>query len=692
FEAKTVAALAEVASWAGAADVVVLEELPGGGVGEMPATPIVSWLLERGGEFDRMSQSALLTAPPELRELEPLIGTFQAVIDRHDMLRAQLIVAPERSHLEVRPVGSVSARDLIRRVSVPEAPGTRAFAAAVVAELDAALDRLDPAAGVMMQVVWFDAGDEGGRLLVVAHHLVVDGVSWRILVPDLAVAWAQLSAGQEPLLEPVGTSMRRWAHGLVEEAANRVGELDLWQRILDCEDPLVGSRPLDPDIDVNATVGRITVQLPAEVSEAVLTALPDTFRGSVNDGLLTALAMAVTRWRRSHSTAAQGRRIDGTLVSLEGHGREDPVVPGAALGRTVAGFTAMFPVRLDLAGIDLDDAFAGGPAAGAAMKAVKEQLLAIPDHGMGYGMLRYLDQDTAPLLAARSLPQISFNYLGRFAADLSEGGAGVGWTPTGEVDMDRAQDLDTPVTSAIDVNAVTTAVDDRPQLRATWAYAAGVLEAGEVRELAELWTQALTALTTYASRPDAGGLTPSDLDLVDLDQDAIDRIEARFPDLTDIWSLSPLQSGLLFHALLAHDSIDSYTVQMTIELRGAVASRLRVAGQALLDRHANLRASFVYDEDGTPLQVIHGHAELPWVDIDLTVLDDERREAEIARILDQDRVRGFDMVIAPLLRFMFIRTGPDTQRLIVTNHHILLDGWSMPLLIRDLLTLYATEG
>ncbi|ELB94764.1 non-ribosomal peptide synthetase, partial [Rhodococcus wratislaviensis IFP 2016] len=692
FEAKTVAGLAAVASWVGAADIVVLDELPGGGVGDMPTTPITKWLLERGGEFNRMSQSALLTAPPNLRELEPLIATFQAVLDRHDMLRAQLIVSAEDSHLAVRPVGAVDAQDLIRRVAVSTAPGTRAFAATVIAELDAALDRLDPAAGVMVQVVWFDAGESGGRLLVVAHHLVVDGVSWRILVPDLATAWAQISAGQEPVLEQVGTSMRRWAHGLVDEAANRAGELDLWQRILDCEDPLVGSRPLDPDIDVNATVGRVTVQLPAEVSEAVLTALPEAIHGSVNDGLLTALAMAVTQWRRSRGHTLHGRSVEGTLVSLEGHGREDQVVPGADLGRTVGWFTAMFPVRLDLSGIDLDDAFAGGKAAGSAIKAIKEQLLAIPDHGMGYGMLRYLNADTGPLLAARSLPQISFNYLGRFAADLSEAATRAGWTPTGEVDMDRAQDLDTPVTSAIDVNAVTTEVDDRPQLRATWAYAAGVLTVAEVRELAELWVRALTALTTYAARPDAGGVTPSDLELVSLDQDAIDRIESRFPALSDIWSLSPLQSGLLFHALLADQTIDSYTVQVTLELRGAVPSRMRVAGQALLDRHANLRASFVYDEGGTPVQAIHGYAELPWTEIDLSGLDAESREAEIVRLLDADRRRGFDMATPPLLRFMLIQIGGDEQRLIVTNHHILLDGWSMPLLIRDLLTLYATEG
>lgn len=321
----------------------------------MPTTPITKWLLERGGEFNRMSQSALLTAPPNLRELEPLIATFQAVLDRHDMLRAQLIVSAEDSHLAVRPVGAVDAQDLIRRVAVSTAPGTRAFAATVIAELDAALDRLDPAAGVMVQVVWFDAGESGGRLLVVAHHLVVDGVSWRILVPDLALACAQVLSGEPPTLPGIGTSMRRWAHALTDVAQepSRTAELDLWRRMLDTPDPPLGSRPLTA---TDIQTSDVEVRVPVEVTEALLTTLPQAFHGSVGDGLLTALALALVRWRR-----ARGIESSGALVNLEGHGREEQVVPGADLARTVGWFTTIFPVGLDLSGVDVDDAFAAGP-------------------------------------------------------------------------------------------------------------------------------------------------------------------------------------------------------------------------------------------------------------------------------------------------------------------------------------------
>ena len=235
---------------------------------------------------------------------------------------------------------------------------------------------------------------------LVAHHLVVDGVSWRILVPDLALAYAGAD------LAPVATSMRRWAHGLVEEAESRRSEVPTWRAILDGPDPLLGERALDSAVDVADTQGRFDVRVPADVAEAVLTTLAERYHGGANDGLLTALAMAVTRWR-----ADRGVHTAATLLSLEGHGREETAFPGADLGRTVGWFTSLFPVRLDLAGVDLDDAFAGGHHAGAAVKRVKEQLSAIPDHGIGFGQLRYLagELDGAPT------PQIGFNYLGRTA-------------------------------------------------------------------------------------------------------------------------------------------------------------------------------------------------------------------------------------------------------------------------------------
>lgn len=156
-------------------------------------------------------------------------------------------------------------------------------------------------------------------------------------------------------------------------------------------------------------------------------------------------------------------------------------------------FTSIFPVRLDLTGVDVDDAFAGGPAAAVALKAVKEQLHAIPDHGIGFGLLRYLNPETALPLSALPSPQLSFNYLGRLGAASSGDGD---WTPISEAGLAEAAHTGLPVPAAVDVNARTTDSGAGPELAATWAFPLGVLTTADVGELAQLWVSALAALTT----------------------------------------------------------------------------------------------------------------------------------------------------------------------------------------------------
>ncbi|MGB3371647.1 MAG: amino acid adenylation domain-containing protein, partial [Rhodococcus sp. (in: high G+C Gram-positive bacteria)] len=686
FERKTVAALAEVALAADSASVAVLDELPGGGVGEVPLTPITRWMIDRTQVFDRHTQTALLSMPSGI-DRSALEGTVQAVLDHHDMLRARLRHHDAAWTMDVQPVGSVAAAAVLHRVTVDSTTGDK-FSSLAAAELDRAAARLDPASGAMIQFVWFASETDSGRLLIVAHHLVVDGVSWRVLVPDLATAWSQINAGDEAALLPVGTSMRRWAHGLVETAESRRRELSMWEDTLSGSDPLVGSRPLDPTVDVYSTVDRVEVELPADVTEALLTTVPEKFHGSVNDGLMAGLALAIGAWRR-----ANGVDTEDSLVSLEAHGREDHVVPGADLSRTIGWFTTIYPVRIDLRGIDLDDALAGGPAAGALVKAVKERLLGVPDHGIGYGMLRYLDADSSDVLAQYSAPQISFNYLGRYSAGIPENLRGVGWLPVEDDEIGDVQNQDLPVSAALDINAVTTTGRDGDALKATFAYPTGVLRREDIEELAELWVSALTALTRHIHDPSAGGFTPSDLDLVALDQKSIDDVERRYPALVDIWSMSPLQSGMLFHAELSDQTVDAYVVQLVMALTGSVdKARLRRAAQALLDRHSNLRTAFVHDLEGESIQVVERDVDVPWHDIDLTSFNETDTADELERIMAADRATRFNMAVAPLLRFTFIEVGDADWRVVLTNHHILIDGWSTPLIIRELLTLYATDA
>ncbi|WP_378732882.1 amino acid adenylation domain-containing protein [Nocardia brasiliensis] len=657
FERKTVAALAAVATEVPAR---VVHELPGGGVGAVELTPIVHAMLEQGDSWQRFGQAVLVGLPAGF-DRGRLVAAVQVLVDHHDLLRSSLRHAPDGWEWVVAERGSVDASALVDVVAAgPDSDETRERA------LRRAADLLDPAAGVVARFVLIERNEAEPVLWLVLHHLVVDGVSWRILLPDLA------TAAMGGTLAPVGTSFRRWAHGQAEQVPGRVPELPLWQRILATPDPALGADTLDPAVDVVATMAHRRTVIAPDIANTVLTTAPDRFHCSADDVLLAALTMAVGRWR--DRTAA--------LFTLEGHGRTEAILPGADVARTVGWFTSVYPVAVDLTGIDLADAFAGGVAAGTAIKTTKEQLRTVPDKGIGFGMLRYLDTETAAALADAPTPQISFNYLGRASTGAETGP----WLPQR---FAATQDDRAPLAAAVDINAVLTDTG----LEVTWAYASRLLDAEDVDQLARLWAAALSALAAHAESASSGGRTPSDFDLVPVTQQQIDAWERDYPNLADVWPLSPLQYGLLFHALYDSDTADGYTVQSLLTLAGTVdATRLRTAAAALVARHENLRVAFVETDDG-PRQLVLADAEISWQDVDLTDISDPAlRQRELDRLIALDARTRFELTRPPLVRFTLIRTTADTYRLVLTNHHLVLDGWSTPLLVRELLTLYVTSG
>ena len=652
FEHQSVEALAAAASVVQATDAA-----PGadsGGVGRLPLSPIMHWLLERGGSIRGFSQSMLLEVGAKLTE-EQLVGVLQALLDHHDALRLRLVGASdsvERS-LEIPGPGTIKAAGCVRRVEVSGLDeGGRL--ACMVEQAQGAQARLEPEAGLMLQAVWFDAGPEqAGRLLLTIHHLAVDGVSWRILVPELAAAFEAISAGRRPELEPCGTSFRHWAQRLWAAAreAGRLEELTYWKATLSEPDPLLSDQPLEPK--EGTSVRHLTLRLPADVTVSLLTTVPAAFHGRVNDVLLTALVVAVAAWRRRR---AQGKGSNAVLIDLESHGREEELFEGLDLTRTVGWFTSLFPVWLDAGGLDLEEALRGGAALGEALKRIKEQLRRVPGGGLGYGLLRYLNPETAPALSGLASPQIGFNYLGRFGGSEA---AGWGIAPeAGAVLGLSGSDSDLPPAHGLEVNAVTLEERDGPQLSATWSWPGALLSEEAVSDLARGWFEALEALVRHTAEPGAGGHTPSDLPLVSVSQAEIDRLEADYPKFEDVLPLSPLQEGLLFHALYDTQGPDLYTVQVVLGLEGPLDSdALRVAAEALLERHANLRASFVHDGLSRPVQVIMPEVVLPWCEVDLSGLGPAQSEERLAQLLAQERSLRFELGRGPLIRFSLIRLG-----------------------------------
>ncbi|MDA5280825.1 non-ribosomal peptide synthetase [Streptomyces sp. Isolate_45] len=672
FEHRTVARLAALAV-AGRPAPAVADD----GTGPVPLTPIMHWQQAQGGPVDRFNQTMTVPVPAGLDE-DRVRTAVQALLDRHDALRLRLTDGAHGWELDVTAPGSVRAQDCVLRA----APGDDDAAAAHVR---AAMERLAPAEGRMVQAVWFDAGpDTEGRLALVVHHLAVDGVSWRILLPDLGAAFSALLAGAPVRLDPVGTSFRRWSRELTKEARSeaRAGELDLWRSVLSTDDPLLAGRRTDPARDVVGVARQLSVTLPAAVTESLLGRVPTLFRAGPDEAMLTALALAVARWRRERG------RGDGSavLVGLEGHGREE-IADGLDLSRTVGWFTSLHPVAVDPGTAPQDEPWSGGPALGAALKAVKEQLRAVPDKGIGYGLLRHLNPLTGPELAGYEEPQIGFNYLGRLGrADADD----VARADTVRVrDLTGAADGAMPLAYTLELNAAAVEHPDGQRLVASWTWSGELLAEAEVREIAGLWFEALEALAAHAARPDAGGLTPSDLPLVTVSQGEIEQLEAAPTGLADLLPLSPLQEGLHFLGSFDESASDVYTIQSVLELHGPVeAAVLHRAARGLLRRHDNLRAHFVEGAAGRTLQVVPVQAELPWSEVDFSDLGEEEAAERVDALLAEDRALRFDLSRPPLVRCTLIRLGGDRHRFVLTVHHIAVDGWSMPLLVRDLFQLY----
>ncbi|MGI5373422.1 amino acid adenylation domain-containing protein [Streptomyces sp. CA-251387] len=467
-------------------------------LGEVELTPIMRATAGPDGSYGGLAQAVLLVTPPDLT-YGAAVDVLQAVLDRHDMLRARLT-----DTLVVPAEGAVRASDLLTQVRED----------ALDDQLAAAVARLDPAAGRMLQAVWFT---DSGRLLLVAHHLVVDGVSWRIITSDLAEAWRSGRA-----LPRSGTSFRTWSRLLAEEARKpeRVRELARWTVELD------GTRPfLERDLGTAGSVREHTLVLPDGVTAPLLTSVPTAYHAAVPDVLLTALALAAAAWRERRGDRT-GRSL---LVGVEGHGREEDIAGGGVdLSASVGWFTTIHPVRIDPGPLDLDAALSGGPAAGTALKRIKEQLRAVPDHGLGYGLLRHLNPDTAPALEKLPQPQILFNYLGRFTASDA---ADEPWALAPEAPMLRVPpDRGRPPACGLEINAVAVEEGAGVQLHVSASWPDAFLTGAEAGELLGLWERALHGLARHAEDSPAGGLTPSDLPLVELTQEDIDDFENDFDD------------------------------------------------------------------------------------------------------------------------------------------------------------------
>ncbi|NBH06500.1 non-ribosomal peptide synthetase, partial [Amycolatopsis sp. SID8362] len=587
FRHQTIAALAAVVTEAGAAPV------RGPVSGAVVPTPIQRWFFETVRVPDRFDQAISVELAEGVDEAA-LTGAFARLTEHHDALRTRF--GRDDGAWRLENAAADDGHSLLR---------------------------------------W----SLSGRVLhLSAHHLVVDGVSWRILLEDLETAYRGGDLG------PRTTSFQEWAARLSAhaEAGGFDDELDHW-RALPAATPL----PVDGSgLNTVAEERTVTVRLSAEETRALLRQVPDVYRTQVNDVLLTALGRVLRDWTG-----------EVPVIDLEGHGREE-LFDGVDLSRTVGWFTSLYPVALDVP----EDW-------GAALKSVKEQLRAVPRRGIGYGALRYLT-GTAPAVD----PQVSFNYLGRF--DLP---SGLYAGPPGDVSLDA--DLAGRRPHLLDVVGQA----DVDTLRFTWHYAETVHYEATVARLAESFLAALRGIIRHCAEPGAGGRTPSDFPLARLSQNVVDALGA---DVEDAYPLTPMQAGMVFHGL-ARRGDRNYFEQISFTLDDVPdPRRLGEAWQRVVDRTPVLRSRIAWEGVPEPVQLVQRTAEVPVSYPDWSTVD---ADAELARLLETDLAEGLDLARAPLMRLVIAKDSATSVRVVWTFHHVLLDGWSVFGVLSDVLAVLRGE-
>ncbi|WP_458131692.1 non-ribosomal peptide synthase/polyketide synthase [Pseudomonas sp. R3-41] len=654
FQHQTIEALAAVAQTG--ARLQLIDQQPA--TGETALLPIHQWFFAQPIPDRHHWNQSVMLKPTQALDPQALERALGALVVHHDSLRLDFIEQDERWTARYRDVEAQAADTLLWQADVADLAALEVLG-------NQAQRSLRLAGGPLIRALLANLADGTQRLLLIVHHLVVDGVSWRILFEDLQSAYRQVLTDATVQLPAKTSAVNAWTAALQDYAAGAPlqAELSFWQQQL--HGAPVGL-PWDNPQGGQQQGQAVTIRtaLDKKLTRQSLQQAPAAYRTQVNDLLLTALARVMVRWTGD----------DSVWVQLEGHGRED-LFTDIDLSRTVGWFTSLFPARLTPVADDI----------GASLKQIKEQLRAIPNKGVGFGALAHLGDDLArETLQALAKPQLTFNYLGQFDGSF-DAAADALFVPTTERGGEEVN-LQAPLGSPL-------ALDGQVfggELDLSWTFSGELFNTATIQRLADDYLQELTALIVHCCDSHSRGVTPSDFPLARLTQAQLDTLVPAPQAIDDLYPLSPMQQGMLFHSLLGQGSGD-YINQMRLDVDGLDPQRFRAAWQAVVDAHDILRTGFFWQGDlEQPVQIVQRQVEVPF-----RVLDWNGRteiEGALQTLADEERAQGVDLTQAPLMRLVLVRTATDRHHLIYTNHHILMDGWSSAQLFGEVLQHYRGDS
>ncbi|MCF6442787.1 non-ribosomal peptide synthase/polyketide synthase [Pseudoalteromonas luteoviolacea] len=628
--------------------------------GYMPLLPIQAEFFERQMVHPHhYNQSVLLKAPANFK-VQYCLPVIQALYQRHDALRLRFVKHQEEQVALFSPIDesmlshSLEFHDL-----------SNLHCSARQHALESACNNyqrsLNFETGPLFRMVYFDFGEnQVGRLLFVCHHLVIDGISWRILLRDVEQAYTQLSQNKAIKLELKTSSLQAWSHALKEYALTESLQLERswWINLLNRE---VGRLPRSVDDKATGT-GHCSFQLKKAHTQTLLQTCQRRFKSRINELLLSGLLTAYRQWSGESSLR----------VNLEWHGRE-ALFETLEIGETLGWFTTVYPLILSSSSDDIEGI----------LRDVKQVYRELPQNGLGFGILKYLsgDKELRELDNVSEQESILFNYLGQFDNTFDSKSEFAGAS-------ESAGDEQSPYNRPTQLLAIDGSVN-QGCLNFSFTYERSAFSPDQIAVFAQLYKQCLTALAEIATTPSASGAwVLSDFPNARLESNELITLASQYPDISRLYITTPMQRGMLYHGLLDGTG-ELYTTISHFDLEGGLnIEAFRKSWEIVVSRHDILRTSIVAVDARVPHQLVHTSTSLPF-----TVLDWKgNRESTLPQALEtlraSEKARGFDFSEAPLMRLTLVCLPKQRYHFIWAHHHILLDGWCQPVLFNEVVEAY----
>ena len=631
--------------------------------GEYNLSPMQQWFLETDYSSKSQFNQANIFSIDKKIDDDDLAKTVSSLVEYHDGLRFKF---SENNGSWKQTYADIKGELIIEDLSASSSE----YLGKNITDLANTYQKsLDIYKGDLIKIVLIKTpeSESENRLLFVIHHLVTDGVSWRILLDHFEEI---LKANQDKTAKDLGdksSSYGQWIEGLemLAEDEDMVKQLAYWEKRTNTENHIPFDKEVEPSRKVlTSEKNTYKIELDSKLTQSLLTEVNHAYNTEINDILLSALAL----------TFGRKNRKEEVVVGLEGHGRDidDKTID---ISRTTGWFTCLYPLLLE---ISEDDTY------GDVVQSVKEQIRNVPDKGIGYGLLRYLHPDeNIRTKLSNNKWDIIFNYLGQFDQVIESSSV----LQNADENTGEGVGEDYPFLSKIVINCMVV----EHQLKVNWSYSAVHFEETSIKKFAEEFNANLSAIILHCRQKNTTSLSPSDYGLAP--EVSVQELASFLKPtdsilIEDIYRLSPLQEGLLFHHLYSNES-RAYNEQLRLDFPDGVdIAALISAFENVMNQNTVLRSSILADDLSIPVQCIHKKVNLPFELLDYSLLSEEEKINSYRSFLLDDIKKGFNFKEAPLMRLTLINMGAKGYKMIWTFHHIILDGWSIPIVLSEIIQAY----